>query len=397
MEDFENVKLQLVLFMLRPLAMIESCFGKFRYRIVNGDVKVINRKMKMYGIAMVFAFTIPFVIPFVNHVLVSNSMNILETMNLVDDTVTLAMFIQHVVCMIIFQCYSMYNVRIIKKITYIDKILKISNENLFYKKSRMQVQIGITIVFIVYIFMYILDSCTFHSDEPIIKTIVCVIVDFDRHFQIYAFCVYMYVIIKRLSLINEYLKQSINTQKEKKVNIILPPSKPQIRNFRPPNAQTIEIQTLAVAYDIIGETTSLINKIFQINILNTLVFTFIFIIISIWISIYDLRSDATSETLSRVILICIFEILSVGTMSYMCELIIFKRYATKNLINDIIMDYDLPKEVRLHAKAFLMLIEVWPLKIFTYDMITIDMKLLLKFISVSTTYLIIIIQVSNLL
>nr|XP_034829442.1 uncharacterized protein LOC117986676 [Maniola hyperantus] len=91
----------------------------------------------------------------------------------------------------------------------------------------------------------------------------------------------------------------------------------------------------------------------------------------------------------------LLDIVSVGIMAYTCEVLLLKRNSTKILVNELIMNYDLTRQMRLQAKAFMELIEVWPLQIYAYDMFAIDIKLMLKFISVSTTYLIVIIQVSH--
>lgn len=59
------------------------------------------------------------------------------------------------------------------------------------------------------------------------------------------------------------------------------------------------------------------------------------------------------------------------------------------------MDYKYPNKVRREAKSFLAIIEAWPLQITIGDMFAVDITLIFKFISVSTTYLVIMIQVSN--
>lgn len=78
-----------------------------------------------------------------------------------------------------------------------------------------------------------------------------------------------------------------------------------------------------------------------------------------------------------------------------CENFLSTRDHTKVLVNELVMDYKLPASARAQAKVFMELIDIWPLRIYVYDMFSVDITLMLKFISISTTYLIIIIQISH--
>ncbi|XP_050348910.1 uncharacterized protein LOC126772554 [Nymphalis io] len=306
MNNSENKEIDSILYMLKPLIVIENWFGKFRYRKVNGQITILSRRMKLYGIFVVLLLIIPYLVFFIN-VLLSTDMSITQNVvDLVDELVTVIMIVQHVISMAIFLSYSKNNIQIIKEIAHIDDILRRTNDKESYKKSRKRLQIQI--------FLFLTD---------------------------------------------------------------------------------IKIKYLAEAYDIIGETNVLINKVFQFHVFKSLSSTFIYIIIIIWTSIYYLRISNNPEFRPRIILFCILEIMSICIMSYVCESMLLKRNSIKILLNEIIMDYDLPTTLRIEAKAFTDLIQVWPLHILVYDMYSIDIKLIVKFISVSTTYLIIIIQLSH--
>ncbi|XP_039760368.1 uncharacterized protein LOC120633996 [Pararge aegeria] len=231
--------------------------------------------------------------------------------------------------------------------------------------------------------------------------ILLTIIDFERHFEVLSFCVFIKITKDRLEIVNNLLEQVVLTKNRKNTLNIR-----DIKSFKNQNDnlygkfQIINesiIRSLATSNDLIGEVCDEINKVYKFQILKALFTTFVYIIITIWSSIYYIRTSDVSNTLPRIVLISLFDIMSVCVMSYTCEVILLKRKSTKILVNELIMDYDLTRQMRIQAKAFMELIEVWPLQISAYDMFTIDIKLILKFISVSTTYLIVIIQVSHFL
>ncbi|XP_063891694.1 uncharacterized protein LOC135117148 [Helicoverpa armigera] len=114
-----------------------------------------------------------------------------------------------------------------------------------------------------------------------------------------------------------------------------------------------KIRNLVQMYGMIGHTCSMIGKIFSLQILAILI----------------------------------------TYMSFTCERLLSVRNETNILVNKIIMNYDLPTTMRDQAKAFMQLVEAWPLRIYIYDMFSVDITLMLKFISVATTYFIVVIQV----
>ncbi|KAJ8723433.1 hypothetical protein PYW08_003345 [Mythimna loreyi] len=132
------------------------------------------------------------------------------------------------------------------------------------------------------------------------------------------------------------------------------------------------------------------------SIFMTLVSTFTYVVITIWSSLYFYRKSAdNSGELINTAVWCFSAIYTVGIMSISCELLLITRNETRILVNKVIMNYDLPKTMRVQAKAFMELVEAWPLRIYVYDLFSVDITLMLKFISVATTYLIVIIQISH--
>ncbi|XP_050348908.1 uncharacterized protein LOC126772552 [Nymphalis io] len=116
-----------------------------------------------------------------------------------------------------------------------------------------------------------------------------------------------------------------------------------------------------------------------------------------WSNIETFDMEANVDILEEIPMLIIALQYVICLMTYTCDKMSSKRTTTKILVNELIMDYNLPNTMRIQAKAFMEIIELRPLKIIAYDMFPIDIKLLLKFVSISTTYLIVIIQVSHFL
>ncbi|GBP22523.1 hypothetical protein EVAR_84760_1 [Eumeta japonica] len=73
--------------------------------------------------------------------------------------------------------------------------------------------------------------------------------------------------------------------------------------------------------------------------------------------------DKDFKHVMRATMWCTRFILFVAIMCIICERLLSTRIETKILVNDVIMDYNQPPLIRLQAKAFMELIEEWPLTI----------------------------------
>ncbi|XP_023950164.2 uncharacterized protein LOC112054564 [Bicyclus anynana] len=342
-----------------------------------------------------------YVVIFANSIICYTLAETEDIVNVVDEITSLLSVIQHIISTAVFLYYNKRNVHIIKMIVKIDDILNISNNRQTYKDSRRHIIIGILLFVIIYLLLDIYD-CVITVDISLAHRAILIIIDFERHFEVLCFCIFIKTMKDRLGVVNSLLEQVIKTKHHRHTsNNPVSDLRNQINLLRvhTDTNDTIDnifrIHALSNSFDLIGKTCNEINKIFEFHIFRALCTTFLYIIITIWTSIYDIKTEETPTSLPSVILTCIFEILSVGLMSYSCEIMLLKRNSTKILVNQLVMDYDLTRQMRIQAKAFMELIEVWPLQIYAYDMFAIDLKLMLKFISVSTTYLIVIIQVSH--
>ncbi|XP_052740936.1 uncharacterized protein LOC128198641 [Bicyclus anynana] len=393
----KGTKLEPILFMLRPIIIIENIFGKFRYRKLCGNIDTINKTMKCYAILTLLVPVTMYIINFANTVLYNTFTETDNAVDVVDEVSAMVTVIQHIISTIMFLYYSENNVRIIKLIVDIDNILNISHNKQTYKDSRKRIQIIISLITFIYLFAEFFNFLVCDS-ASLVREAIILFIDFERHLEVLSFCIFITTIKNRVQVVNSHLEQVIKIKHQSHVRDI---AASDLRNQT--NVINIQfainnhsiIHTLATSYDLIGEACNEINKTFNFNIFRALVSTFMYIIITIWATIYDIGTTETSKSLTHMISTCIIEILSVILMSYTCEIMLLKRKSTMILVNEIVMDYELTRQMRIQAKAFMELIELWSLKIYAHDMFIIDIKLLLKFISVSTTYLIVLIQVSH--
>ncbi|CAD0201863.1 unnamed protein product [Chrysodeixis includens] len=207
----------------------------------------------------------------------------------------------------------------------------------------------------------------------------------------------------RLIMINKYLKTFVHEQEKHNIVVFTVRDKQketddEYNYIGRPSESNVKIRNLATTYDSIGKVCAMINETFNFQIFMTLVSTFTYVVITIWTSLfYYKQPENYSGELVNIAVWCFSAILNVALISLACERLLLVRNETKVLVNKVIMNYDLPKTMRVQAKAFMELVEAWSLRIFIYDMFSVDITLMLKFISVSTTYLIVIVQISHFL
>ncbi|XP_072933006.1 uncharacterized protein [Epargyreus clarus] len=241
---------------------------------------------------------------------------------------------------------------------------------------------------------------TVTQDDLNFTTLVAFSIYYGRVLETFVFCLLIGLLIVKLKVINDYLSVFIYNKDGGKKWFTMSRKetskrKVNINYIGSVSYENVKIRELAKAYCMIGETCEAVNCVFNFQILMTLMSTFMVIVLTIWSSIYYFRNDDSSYALIRIIVWCAVETFLIGTLCCFSEYILIKRNCTKFLVNEIIMNYDLPSTMRVQAKAFMELIDVWPLYISVFDMLRLDIKLMLKFISVATTYLIVIIQISH--
>ncbi|XP_052740877.1 uncharacterized protein LOC128198621 [Bicyclus anynana] len=382
----------LILGALNPLLKVENMLGFFRFQVVNGQLKTSSRKMKLYALFVICVVIMTYYVLYCS-ALSSKSINIFEGASALIKT------LQYAVLLVNVSCFNKNSIVIIESFAIIDYELKAASKTV-YKKTRQQVLISLSVLIGIYT-IGLMYECKNWCSENIYSTFFHLVTDITRHIQLFMFFIFVKLITMRVDILNEYLKQITDLKSENQSdtysNNQLPHS---VVNFNkyfggPLNKNKREIISLAKAFDALGETTNNINELFNYQIFNALICTFGYSILLSWIAVQYYYYTHNIDTILALMSQCLSELFFIALVCYVCEGMYLKRNTTRVSVNKLIMDYDLPREKRIQAKAFFDLIEVWPMQIHAYDMISIDIKLMLKLISVSTTYLIVVIQMSK--
>ncbi|XP_048485547.1 uncharacterized protein LOC125490417 [Plutella xylostella] len=210
--------------------------------------------------------------------------------------------------------------------------------------------------------------------------------------EVVFLCRLLCIVKTRLDIVNNLLEKIYHKHDIRKCKLFTISKVSFISN--PVINRKVEIKELAAMYNLIGETCSLMNKVFNFSMFMALVCAFSNVVVTVWTTLYYSRKLRESVTGSLVISATwtFSGICTISSMSIACEVLRNTRKKTKILLNEIIMDYSLTREVRAQAKSFMELTDAWPLEFIVYDMVSVDVTLILKFISICTTYLVVSIQ-----
>ncbi|KAL0880022.1 hypothetical protein ABMA27_002520 [Loxostege sticticalis] len=400
-EENDNMRTNKVIELLntnRPALILEYLFGIFRFRVQNNEVVPINKTMKILCIVQLSIY-IAFFSVFIRISSVISGTAKFEDMDEVPSIVIVTQYIFSSIRTSLF--FNEENIKILTTLVDLDDKLYLNTNQNFYKKSRRVTIKVVVILLLVHTVVSIIDMLTDGNNIDMSK-IVVLPVYMEQSLEISVFCLMVMMLTRRLKVINNYLVKFIDEKDSNKASVFIVREKkegPEEFNLiGRASSDNMKIRDLAVTYDIIGETCALINEVFNFQIFMTLIATFTYVVITIWTGLGFYRNSASGSntaSLATIILWCITAICLIVFMSMTCEKLLLARTETKVLVNKIIMDYNLPKTMRVQAKAFMELIEAWPLRIYIYDMFSVDITLMLKYISVATTYLIVIIQISH--
>ncbi|XP_022828377.1 uncharacterized protein LOC111357802 [Spodoptera litura] len=383
---------------INVIIFIEYIHGIFRFSLVNEKLRTPDWKMKAFTVFIIAAF----IVLFTTYFLLPTDITHYDSENYVqaaDKVRIIILFIQYAVCTFTASfLVNTNNIRIITTLANLDNMLQVGKSKNFYSKSRWETYKYMVLVIISQLATSILD---FVAIGDVAWAIAATPLNFIQKLEIITFCKYVDFLRRRLLMINSYLKTFVDEQDQETATVF---------TIRSRNVDTTEkfnfigrasdnntkIRDAAKMYDVIGQISTMVNEVFNFQILTILMSTFAFIIIIMWTSLYYYRSAISDlSLLMNVIVSSFFWICYVAIMSIACERLLLVRNETKILVNKVIMNYDLPKTMRVQAKAFMELVEAWTLRIYIYDMFSVDITLMLKFISVATTYLIVVIQIFN--
>nr|XP_021185195.2 uncharacterized protein LOC110372646 [Helicoverpa armigera] len=378
--------------------IFEYCCGIYRYQLVDGELRRANWKRKALGTLIILIYTIVF---FWFLFMDPDDDDLHFFMSTIEELPSVVVLFQYVSSVIANNfIFNSKSIRVITLLAEVDTMLQVEKFADFYKKISFRLNKVVIFLIISHIVNTAMNFC---SVQDVAWGITVLPLYFIQRVEIFIFCGAVYMLKCRVKIINNYLKEFIQKQDKKSVTVFtVGKAKPKpdttLNYIGRPSIRNAKIRDLATAYDNIGEICSMITDVYNFQVFLTLVSTFSYIVITIWTSLNFYRKrDYRIRQLINVMIWCFNMIFNVAAMSFTCERLLVARTETRTLVNKVIMNYDLPKTMRVQAKAFMELVVAWPLRIYVYDMFSIDITLMLKFISVATTYLIVIIQISHFL
>ncbi|XP_068617294.1 uncharacterized protein [Battus philenor] len=392
--DSEKKLKNSVFLSVKPLLLLERCYGIFRFKWENNLYTSFNCKMKIIGFLIYLTIAIiylTFGVGSIAHINFSRSMDIFPRIILFIQysvTVTVCLFLD-----------GRTNIKIFTVLDDIDAALYLDKNEEIYRKSRAETRILLILIALSIIFMLIYITFD-HIINIKFELIFVTMLYCQREIQIALFYKLMGIICQRLTVINNYLSKFITQMVNKKYfnatklhNVV---RVGECYNYIGPiNTNNLKIRDLASVYSKIGDVCQMINDTFNFLIITLLFTTFSFIIILFWTSLLDFQSYRSLRYLIRIVIWTSSEIIKVIIIVYNCEKLLNVKQETNLLINKIVMNYHLPKRMRVQAKVFIQTMEAWQLRVCVYDMISIDLQMIFKFLSLCVTYLIVVIQVTH--
>lgn len=373
---------------IQPVMFIEYLFAVGRLFKRKGEIKTANIYFKVFGIIYVIVQIILMYILVEIH---SNDVG-LDMIYDMHFTPTVTIVIGYVMFVINNNFISgNRNMQMYLRFKKIDKDLNIHFNRDFYRTSRRQHFLILIILFISHSIYHIIEVTLDSANFAIIWG-VYFFQDIEKAF----FCILIFMIKKRLDIINLHIAKCINLHRLRKADSSLNGIK--FNRFDPILSKKLKISELARVYNSIGELCSLINDDFNLNIFFGFMGTFSYVITSIWSVLYYSRPGIhvyKTITLINQLIWIILELYPIVVVCLVSNWLPWTQKKIKVLLNEIIIDYTTPDTIRNEAKSFNELVDVWPLHIFMYKMFRIDVGLLLNFVNLCTTYLIFMLQITH--
>ncbi|XP_047509185.1 uncharacterized protein LOC125052406 [Pieris napi] len=369
---------------LRPLLITENLFGIFRFSSANGTLTAPPRVTKLYTICVFFITITSYTYQMVKLTQTPFTWNGVK-FEFLNATPSIFMTSQFITSLIVPFLFSKQNIIFIKTISEIDSLLGIYEE--FYSKCKRKTIIKISTLVISFSL-----STTYElyvNQEMSIMILCMTVIAFGQKLQVVFFSIYINMITERINVLNNHLRNF--TPNENGIVI----KKTSELYYIGCKVENLSIKSLSIAYSLMSNMIVTINKIFEINIFQTLISTFFYVIIALWTYIYYYRMLKDSTFFVSNLIWCIGELFFLALICYVCEKVLTKRNETKVLVNEIVMNYNFSGNARGQAKTLLEVASACNWNIITYGMFEMNIRLLLKFVGVATTYLIFLCQVSH--
>lgn len=378
-EDRNRKELPNFIKILRPLTVTEYCTGVFRYTIKDGEISIATTKMKVYAISLFIFLSFFYFFDIITSIFDTSIKYISK----------LELFVYSVLCffnllyfftqLFTFENQNKQNLEVVKILLRVDTILgdQIRMSNLF----RAKLSFVLVLIFLFFVSGFVAD---FINDFINLCNLYAYIIDFRRHVAGISFIVHCYVLTSKLGFIHKELQCIVNTAHIPRTTII--------NNINVTSEQNNRIQTLANAFDLVVTALIKINEFYNFQIFLIFATSLFYTILLPIFWIYSFTTYLTTIIIylpMEINLVCIICMSSVRILS--------KRNNIKLLLNELIINDNFSTSIRLQSKTFLDILNVSPMQMNVYDMFNLDLISLFKFISVVTTYLILIVQVTHIL
>nr|WCC57951.1 gustatory receptor 24.1 [Papilio polytes] len=377
---------------MRSLLCIEYFYGIFRCRLKSRSSEAIDLRMKFISVAVSSLWLTIFVLGVLPHIEeMFNDTAI--TIEYIGWIISGFQYASSIMLLVFWQVQK--NQKVIKMFASIDVSLHVGVNRNFYKASLFHCK-KLLLIYVFFCLTVIGMYIYYLLRNHVIGNSAFLIVYVERKIEITVFCQFLFMVNQRLFLIRDYLsKISFDRQHRMFMQI----SEPDVDfNFIGHiSTDNFRIRDLVSLYCKIGKLCNLINDIFNYLMLMTLASAFYIILSNIWISLYYSKLIHDFSVSLPMVISILFELLFVILFAYYCGNVTVARNELKHSLYEIIKNNDLPLSMRTQAEVFLDLMKVWPMSIYIFNTFEVNLKLVLKFISISTTYVIVVIQINHLL
>nr|WCC57838.1 gustatory receptor 27 [Papilio machaon] len=384
---------------IKPSLVIEYCYGIFRYRLNGSILSPIDRRMKIFGIIITTVWITSVNLICIIPKLIVIFQNNIDVGELIRELPWLVCCVQYAVSnIILFFWQSENNLKILEKFAKFDIITHASMNRNFYQTSQNECR---KLIFGFFLHCILMTSIFYVYEENFNYKMTYLFLLFERKLGIVVFCEFLHLLTCRMLLVKNYLQKFMTCQQQ-------PQTCKSLRNDLEGNINFIgtasvknnKISDLTYVYKDMGNTCNIINNIFNFFITTSIISTFLFIISFFWATMKFLKVtgvEKTTVTMIKIVVWSLIELFSIFIVSNYCEKIVEVKEDIISILNEIVNDEKLPNRMRDQAKVFVEITDIWPMSIQAYDMFQIDKNLILKFIGICTSYLIVVIQIDDLI
>lgn len=263
-----------IVYTIKPLYLVQRCFGMTTFQMVDGEIRSIGWKNKIFGLSCLLTYGVLLLYYCATFISSMSSFNFSFSMIIYIIPAAIAL-VEYVICAITTSVLTAtVNVSFLIAFAEIDTLLSIHKINDFYRKSRKETSQFLIGFFVNVIINVTIFFITLKKIEMI--SVVLLPVDYFQKFQILVFCRVVLMLRSRLIMINDSLTAFIENQNGKNTNIYTigeRKGKTKVKlNFIGLASNTnIKIRDLAIIYDHIGKICEMINEAFNFQIFMTLV------------------------------------------------------------------------------------------------------------------------------